>query len=531
MTPEMLAVRQRLKDDFDYYAKHALKIRTKKSEIKPLILNPAQRLLKEAVDEELANRGRVRIVILKARQQGLSTMVGGYLYYKVSQSSARKAMVITHHADSTRALFDMTKRYHDKCPEILKPHTKYSSRRELSFDLLDSAYTVATAGGDQAGRGETITDLHASELAFWPKGQAAELWNGLIQAVPETEDTNVFVESTANGVSGVFYNLWKGAVEGTNGFRPVFIPWFLDPDYRDDTVPDDFQRTPDEEDLAVKYSLDNAQLYWRRQQIGRTSAELFKQEYPSTPDEAFLTTGRPIFNPEQLTALMDEAKQHKLHATLALEGAEEIGFEWRENPRGELKCYYPHDPAETYYIGADVALGVRGGDWSVAVVMDSKKRVVAKYRAHVHPDYYAHILYHLGELYNNAKLIVESNNHGILTCTRLGKDLAYPNFYVEEQHDKLTDKFTEKLGFSSTVKTKPLIIDQLRAAMRENEIECRDQEVLREMLTYVVTEEGKMEAEDGCHDDCVMAMALCNHIHEGYFEPIPVVDDYYIEMV
>ena len=179
------------------------------------------------MQKQLQTEKKVRVIILKARQQGLSTYVGGYLYFSVSQQPARKAMVITHHADSTRALFDMTKRFHEHCPEILKPHTKYSSRREITFDVLDSAYVVSTAGGDSIGRGETLTHVHASELAFWSKTQAEDNWNGLIQAVPNEPGTAVFVESTANGVNGQFYDLWKGAVEGTNGYVPVFIPGLL----------------------------------------------------------------------------------------------------------------------------------------------------------------------------------------------------------------------------------------------------------------------------------------------------------------
>ena len=182
MDKKLRAVRKKLLTDFPFYAKSALKIRTKEGKVAPLVLNPAQQILQAAVKKQLAAEGKVRVIILKARQQGLSTHVGGYLYYSVSQNTARKAMVITHHADSTRALFDMTKRYHENCPEILRPHTKYSSRRELSFDIMDSSYVVATAGGDSVGRGETLTHVHASELAFWPKSTAEEIWNGLAQA-------------------------------------------------------------------------------------------------------------------------------------------------------------------------------------------------------------------------------------------------------------------------------------------------------------------------------------------------------------
>jgi hypothetical protein len=523
MDQKLKEVRKRLFEDFDFYASAALKIRTKDGDIRPLKLKPAQRILQQAVEEQIADEGKVRIIILKARQQGLSTYVGGYLYHNVSQRKACKAMVITHHSDSTRALFDMTKRYHENCPELLKPHTKYSSRRELTFDVLDSSYVVATAGGESIGRGETLTHVHASELAFWPKSSAHENWNGLTQAVPNKNGTAIFVESTANGVSGIFYDLWRGAVDGTNGYKPVFIPWFMDPEYRE-KVPENFERTPEEEELSEKYNLDDGQLMFRRRKVAQNGIDLFKQEYPAEPEEAFLTTGRPVFAPETLQTQLDEAKD-PVHR-LALEGEE-----WLENVRGELTLYHKHDAGERYTIGADVAMGVRGGDWSVAQVLDSKKRQVATYRAQVHPDYFAEVLYRLGEFFNFALIIVENNSHGILTATRLGKDFSYPNFFVEVQIDKLTDKETTKLGFTTTAKTKPLVIDELRAAMREGELQLNDKTTIREMLTYIVTESGAMEAEHGCFDDTVMALALANHVHEGSWEPVAIPPELYVEMV
>jgi len=523
MDKKLIEVRKRLREDFPLYSKHSLKIRTKDGTIEPLILNPAQKILQKAVDKQLKSEGKIRIIILKARQQGLSTYVGGYLYFQVSQARAKKAMVITHHADSTRALFDLTKRYHDHIPEILKPHTKYSSRREISFDALDSSYVVATAGGDNVGRGETLTHLHASELAFWSPNNASQIWNGLIQAVPDTEGTAVFIESTANGVSGIFYDLWKGALEGSNGFIPVFIPWFTDPTYREKQV-GNLDKTPEEKDLQKLYKLDNQQLRFRRKRVAQTGLDLFKQEYPANADEAFLTTGRPVFNPEQLQKRMQDTPA--ILQKMALEGGE-----FTNNNRGELQVYKHHDAGETYYIGADVSLGVRGGDWSCAQVLDSKKRQIATWRGMVHPDYFADVLYALGMYYNSAYLIVENNNHGILTCTRLGKDMAYPNFYQETTVDKITEKESITLGFRTTVKTKPLVIDQLRASMRQEEIELNDKLTIREMMTYIVTETGAMEAEQGCHDDTVVALALVNHIHEGKFTPIEVTNDFYIEAV
>ncbi len=523
MDKRLKQVRKKLYSDFPFYAKAALRIRTKAGQIEPLLLNPAQTILDDAVSAQMKAEGKIRIIILKARQQGLSTYTEGYMYFSVSQQRARKAMVITHHADSTRALFDMTKRFHENCPDALKPHTKYSSRKEISFDVLDSSFVVATAGGDSVGRGETLTHVHCSELAFWPKSSAPDIWNGLIQAVPNSPNTAVFVESTANGVSGVYYDLWRGAIEGKNGFVPVFIPWFTDPTYRE-KIPESFKRTPDEEDLAALYSLDDGQLMFRRRKVAQNGLDLFKQEYPSEPEEAFLTTGRPVFNLEQLSIAMKQTRD--VEQRLALEAGK-----FEDNNRGELTTYRKHNTGEQYVIGADVAMGISQGDYSVAQVLDSKKRQVAVWRGRVHPDYFAEILQALGYYYNEALIIVENNGHGILTCTRLGKDYAYPNFYTEVVIDKITDKETVKLGFTTTAKTKPLIIDQLRASTRDGDIELNDMVTIREMLTYIVSNSGAMEAEHGCYDDCVMSLALANHVHEGVWEPIESTDDYYQEQI
>lgn len=523
MDKKLKEIRKRLLNDFEYYSKKALKIRGKEGKILPLVLNPAQKIINDIVKKQLETTGKVRVIILKARQQGLSTYTGGYFYHSVSQNPAKKAMVITHHADSTRALFDLTKRFHEHCPEILKPHTKYSSRREINFDILDSGYVVATAGGESIGRGETLTHVHCSELAFWQKSTAADNFNGLLQAVPNAKNTAIFIESTANGIANLFYKLWTGAVQGENEFVPCFIPWFTDPTYRL-PVKEDFELTPEENDLAKEFDLDNEQLNFRRTKIAQNGIDLFNQEYPSTPEIAFLVSGRPVFNPEQLQERLKETTEVK--GRFALENKEFV-----ENPRGELTTYRHHQEDERYILGCDVAMGVRGGDYSVIQVLDSKKNQVAIWRSHVHPDYFSEVIYALAHYYNEAFVIVENNSHGILTCTRLAKDMAYPNFYTEVQVDKLTDRETVKLGFTTTTKTKPLIIDELRAAVRDSELILEDKTTIREMMSYIVTESGAMQAEAGEYDDTIIALALANHAHEGSWNPVKFNDDFYIEMI
>ena len=524
MQQDLIAVRKRLRDSFPFYAKHALKIRSKNGDIRPLVLNEGQLLLQEVIDREMNTRGYARVVVLKGRQCGISTMVAGYFYFSVSQRKASKAMVLAHVADSTKALFDMTSRLHQNCPEILKPSTKYASRRELNFDRLDSSYMVATAGGESVGRGETLTHLHASEMAFWPKSTASDIWTGLLQAVPNSPGSAIIVESTACGVSGTFYDLWNGAVAGTNGFAFCFIPWYVMPEYRlPVTEPLDY--TPEEEKLRELYKLDDEQLQFRRTRIAQTSLEGFWQEFPCCPEEAFLTSGAPVFNPMQLNDMLAVASEPL--ERLALEGDE-----WLPHPRGDLLVYHPREPGESYVIGADIAMGGGRRDYSVAQVLDSRKRQVAVYRSNSpDPDYFATILEKLGYYYNEAMLVPESNAHGILTCTRLGKDFAYPRIWMVTEVNKMTDRESTTIGFRTDAKTKPMAIDALRASLREGELELNCKTTLKEMMSFIVTESGALEAEKGCHDDCVMSLALANYAHEGRFEPIKVTDDFYIEAI
>lgn len=519
---KLLRTRKRLLTDFKFWAKHSAKIRTKAGEIKPLVLNRVQvRFLKHCVDQ-LTTTGRIRSVILKGRQQGASTVISAYLYWWLSQHDAQKGIVIAHVKDSTQTLFDMYKRMHDNMPELLKPKTRYSSRREIVFDALDTALMVATAGGDSIARGETLQCMHLSEVAFWPKTFAKENFNGLIKALPNAANTMSFVESTANGVTGGFYDLWQGAVQGVNGYVPFFSAWFESDEYRE-TPPVEFTKTPDEETLAKQFGLDDAQLYWRRREIALNGLDLFRQEYPCTAEEAFITSGRPVFITETLQEYINKAPAPI--ARMAVEEGKLV-----EHPRGELLVYHKRVESEQYYIGADVSVGIKDpekSDFCVAQVLDSQKRQVATWRGQVTPDHYARVLNALGYYYNVAMVAPERNGHGLLVCVRLWKDLNYPNCFTDLKEGEVADRETLNIGFQTNVASKSLIIDKLRGDVRSKEIQLYDNTTLQEMLSFVVTDSGKMEGEQGCYDDCVMALAIANHIHEGKWTPIQVTDEYY----
>ena len=517
-----MEIRERFYKDFPFWSKWACKIRTKKGEITPLVLNPVQERFCKLVEGQLETTGKVRVIILKARQQGLSTFVSAWSYFWLSQHMAQKGLVATHAADSTRALFDMYQRIHENVPDMLKPSTKYSSRQELKFDKLDSGIMVATAGAKGVARGETLTVAHLSELAFWPPATAQDNLTAIFQAIPDSPGTAVFIESTANGLSGPFAEIWNGAIKGENGYVPFFSGWWETPEYRI-PVTEDFELTLEEEDLVKEYNLDKEQLLFRRQKIAQNGIDMFKQEYPATAEEAFIASGRPVFNPEQLHELLKYAPEPLYRMAVEMGSVE-------KHPRGELLVYEERSDKESYTIGADVSIGVRNkdSDFSVAQILDSRKRQVAVWRGQVHPDYFAVILEALGYYYNTANIAPERNAHGLLTAVKLGRDLMYPKVFTDLTEGQLSDRESINIGFLTTSKTKPLIIDRLRASLRQDEITLYDKTTLNELLSFVVKENGEMEAEDGCHDDCVMSLAICNHVHEGYFTPIEVTDEFYV---
>ena len=532
------ATRKRLLDDFEFYARKALKIRTKDARIVPFVLNRAQKRLIDALLRQWQETGRIRVVILKARQLGFSTAWGGFMYWWISQHRATKGIVVTHKAEASTALFDMTKRYHSEMPAFLRPSTSKANGRELKFDILDSGYMIATAGADTVGRGETLQLAHLSEVGLWPKGKAREIMNGLLQAVPDVPDTFVAIESTARGMSGPFYEQWKAAEAGTSGYLAYFAPWFEDEKYRVDP-PEDFVRTPDEDDYCAQVYdeygevLDDAQLLFRRRKIAQDGPNLFKQEYPTFPKDAFLTSGSPVFNLEALANRSEE-----LPDILHRMDYDPVDGTIKPDPRGRLMLYREIDPHQEYTLGADVSKGTAEGDYSVIQVLDQNKRQVAIWRGQVEPDYFAHICYHVGELFNWGRLAIEINNHGILPNTMLFKGLmvrgelkVYPNLYTREVYDKTTDETKEELGFYTDVKTRPLIIDELRQAVRDSTLCLNDKTTIDEMTTFVADPKtGKIEHEVGCHDDTILALAIANHIHEGTWELIAATDDLYFEM-
>ena len=290
-------IRIKLRDDYQHYASKCLTIRTKDG-VSKLILNRAQTYTHEIIENQRRSIGKVRVLILKGRQQGISTYVAGRFYHQVTHRIGCRAFILTHATDATNNLFDMTQRYHQNCPKIVRPDVDVSNAKELYFAGLDSGFKVGTAGNKTVGRSQTIQLLHGSEVAFWEN--ATEHAKGILQTVPFSKGTEVIFESTANGTGNYFHEQWQLAETGESDFIPIFVPWFWQQEYRRDVL-EDFQLREDEYDLIKIFDLAPAQLLWRRAKILELSAggadgnKAFLQEYPNTAIDAFQLSGENGF--------------------------------------------------------------------------------------------------------------------------------------------------------------------------------------------------------------------------------------------
>lgn len=291
-------IRLKLKHDFIHYASKCLKIRTKTGSIEPLILNKAQKYIHERLEWQKGQTGKVRALILKGRQQGCSTYVGGRFYHITTHSFGIQTFILTHKLDATGNLYGMAKRFYDNTPLPVKPKVATNNSKELLFGSLDSGYKVGTAENKDVGRSATIQLFHGSEVAFW--NNAGEHATGIMQAIPNAPNTEVILESTANGVGNYFHQKWQDAEAGIGEYQAIFVPWYWQDEYQM-PVKEDFRATPDECELAELYGLTNEQLMWRRNKIielsvnGIDGEKAFKQEYPNNSTEAFQLTGDDLY--------------------------------------------------------------------------------------------------------------------------------------------------------------------------------------------------------------------------------------------
>lgn len=515
------------------YIEEFIKIRNKEGRIINFKLNSPQLKLYEIIKEQKRAKKPVRVIILKARQMGFSTLVESILFKDTVTKFNRRTGIITHIATATSNLFNMSKLMLDNLPKDIKPNVKASNAQELIFDNdigtgLRSKIKCMTAGTKGVGRSDTFDNLHLSELAFW-EGDVTATLTGLLQAVPNLPDTMIIIESTANGYDK-FKELWEQAVSGESDFIPLFVAWYELPEY---TMPySGFKLTDEEKRLKELYNLTNDQLEWRRWCIRnncQNDIEQFRQEYPSNPEEAFISTGRCIFDKEKIIERLRSIPKPIKQGYFTYNEADAqrnvmSKIQWVNDKSGCIKIWkLPNQPAFTKYaLGGDTAGDTPGDEFSSDVVDAKTLEQVATLTLQTDEDLYAKQMYCLGKYYNNALIAIETN-YSTFPQKKL-EELGYPNFYVRETVDRYDKAVLKQFGFNTNRKTKPVILANLVQLVREDVDIFNDEKTLRQMLTMVRKDNGKQEAEEGYHDDKVMSISITHQaVSQVVFNEEPII--------
>lgn len=501
------------------YIEEFLKIRDKNSQIINFKLNAPQMKLYNVIKEQKEQGKPVRIIILKARQMGFSTLTEAILFKETVTKKNINTGIITHVEEATNNLFNMSKLFYNELPEPIKPRVQNSNAKELIFNTrentgLNSRIRCMTAGSSGVGRSATYNNLHLSELAFW-QGDKKVILNGLMQTVPNKANTMIIIESTANGYE-YFKELYDGAVAKTNDFIPVFVGWNELPEYQ--MKYSGFKLDKEEQSLVDNFGVTLDQLEWRRWCIRNNCGndiDLFHQEYPISPEQAFISSGKCYFNTDNIIQRINELKEPISKGVFNYNYNEKSrkieSYQYKESSDGFISIYEQPRERIPYVIGGDTA--GEGSDYFVAHVIDNTTgKVVAKLRHEFDEVEYTRQVYCLGKFYNNALIGLECNFSTYPVNELDG--LGYRNQYIREVEDTYTHTLQKKLGFRTTSITRPRILAQLQTIVLEEIDKITDKETLQEMLTFIKNEKGRPEAQEGYHDDQVMSLAIAYDIRD-----------------
>lgn len=537
LSPEEQAlILKRLQRDFEFYAPRILKVQSTEADIVPFVLNKPQKLILQ-IFREIKRKRLLRVVILKGRRMGVSTLISGLYYRQTSWHANTYAMQVTHEPQASEFLFRMVKRFYDFTPDGFKPETRANNARLLEFNTkdgkgLNSAFRVATAGKDDIGSGQLIHHLHFSEVAKYPPENVDTILTAVLQCVPKLSNTSIILESTAKGIGGEFYErFWRAKyrywikrldrngepvieesvnpnADELNDYTSIFLPWFV---FEKNVMqpPPGFSLTKEEEVLKKRFGLSDEQLYWRRYTIAnecRGSVDVFQQEHPATPEEAFLGTGRPVFDNQKLQAWRDAAPKPKVRYEIH-------NGHFVAHPEGRFVVWEEPNPSGDYIIAADVAEGLAKGDFSVADVIDHRTgKQVAQWHGKCDPDEFGIILLAIGRRYNTAWIAPERNNHGLMTVTILVNE-NYPKVYCEFVPEP-PGKPRKRYGWQTNSTTRPLILDNLVREVREGITGIQCAQTFEEMMSFKIQDNGKYEADPGRHDDRVISIAIAKYLRQ-----------------
>ncbi|WCB94503.1 hypothetical protein DSM104299_03240 [Baekduia alba] len=610
-------VLQAFKHDHAYYAEKCLKIVNKRAQLVPLVPRRGQLKFYAAIAKQKAAGLPVRIIVLKCRRTGLSTSSAGVVEQNTTQKANRRGLIVAHDVDTAAEIFDIANRMYTNLPPdpAVKPplagrrnaakekYLKFGNRAGVAHATgdagLDSHIAIDTAGEVDAGRGKTITDLLCTEVASWKHPEKAL---SLMSAVADEPDTYIILESTAKGAN-FFKSRWDRAMRGEGGFAPVFIGWTEDEDctraFPSPGAREAFIKTigsgpwgADEPRLVDVFGCTPEQLWWRRNAIVDKcdgKLEFFKQEFPSSPEEAFIGSGKHVFSIEFISKAIDRAEAiEKLPpARVGLGGPQRgvllpsgvktraltygtievpTGTIWTPQAATGFDATHPFwtvwsmpwrgadDVQKRFTAGlgglteADVAaardlaaepdgqyivtVDPAGGDENTAgdqafhaieVIDHRTGEQVAEYASREDPDEIARQALLAGLWFNEAWISIEATGGwGLAPLRKLWKDFGYRRVFTRKSLDGTKEKTSDRLGWSTDRRTKPLMEDTAREELREGSHGIRSRALALEFTTYVKLPDGSHGPDAEAFSDRLMAWMQAKQLRgEIAVRPVP----------
>jgi hypothetical protein len=454
---------------------------------------------------EYTRRRSERNIILKARQMGITTFIAERAFVNTILRPGTVTLQVAHTQESAQQIFRIVHRLAGQFNQRLLGTLElaHANVRELAFAAVDSRYIVDTAGNRHAGRGLTVHNLHASEVALWP-GDPRETMAGLLAAV--APGGSVDIESTPHGVGGYFHSEWLRARRG-EGFTPHFFPWWIEPAYRAPLLAGESLApySAEERRLIESAGLTEEQIKFRRR-LRAQFGDLAPQEYAESDAECFLVSGRPVFDP---VTIEERLRRLPMAEQTAHNGAESV--------------WYQPEPGRRYIIGADVAEGKERGDYSAAVVLDARSGMqCAEVLARWPLQRFAEELNRLGRRYNGALLAVERNNHGHTVLHILETQFRYPHLFRQPAsgHEKGGQSSSPpQAGFLMNAATRPQTVEALRDMLRDAPESFSSQRLLEQLRAFSYDDSGRAAAPPGVHDDLVIAAGIACAVRATSPEP------------
>jgi hypothetical protein len=414
-------------------------------------------------------------MILKSRQVGISSVELLKQLDYVAFNPNSTACILAHEQDAIKKLFRIVRRAYDNMPGSCKPALDRGggSKYELYFPNINSRIYA-----DLESRGDSISWLHVSEAAFF---REPDKILSTLQAVPV--NGRVTFETTPNGIGNHFFDWWNDL---DFQYKKIFFPWFFMPEYKLDAnglILDQAERKLTR-DVKEKYGiqLSKEQLQFRRNKISELKS-MYLQEYPEDDSSCFLASGDAAIIGEKVKEQIEDASPC----------IEEYG---------EVKIYEQPKIDGKYVCGVDTAEGVKG-DYSVATIIDTTTRnQCAVLRGRIKPYDFAHQINELCQKFTKRNqiplLAVERNNHGHAVILELSKHIRYPNLFRHAD---------DKIGWLTDRVSRPLMLNAFIDGVENKGIKLNDPNTLNECLTLIVNN-GKIEAAQGKHDDCVIAGSI-----------------------